>query len=366
MARVPIEIVTIGNVTQAEVANTLTLANSLQNQFDYALMTEDDVGSFRTQEFRRIQVRTFFDMMEVVRTKIRGFHPYIIFIVNAPVDGNLYSNLFGSVRSTEGMAIITLANVPDIIIPANKITSYLLYYLTRYTLSFISHTLKNHDEPKACIFDRKLNKLDLLNSMTGQFLCDECRTALHTEPAAITSRQFLALRTLVDKAGEILAQPVDASKILPRVFFGSSIEGLPIAQTLRSLLQYDVAGEMWNEGTVFGLGDSTMEALERAVQTYDFGIFIFTADDELHSRGIVKSVARDNVLFEAGLFVGRLSRFRTFVVQPGGNTIELPSDFRGITTASYVHDSPNLTAALGPVAQRIREAIARSAQSLRP
>jgi predicted nucleotide-binding protein len=55
------------------------------------------------------------------------------------------------------------------------------------------------------------------------------------------------------------------------------------------------------------LGDSTLEALERAVLEYEFGIFVFTPDDEIHTRGELKPVARDNVVFEAGLFIGKLT-----------------------------------------------------------
>ena len=36
---------------------------------------------------------------------------------------------------------------------------------------------------------------------------------------------------------------------------------------------------------------------------YDFGIFVFGDDDRLESRGEIRTVARDNVLFEFGLFV---------------------------------------------------------------
>jgi len=82
------------------------------------------------------------------------------------------------------------------------------------------------------------------------------------------------------------------------VFIGSSREGIEIANKLQELLAEDFSVVVWNQGTVFGLGDSTLEALEAAILEYQFGIFVFTPDDELHSRGKTKTVARDNVLFE--------------------------------------------------------------------
>ncbi|UCH97963.1 MAG: nucleotide-binding protein, partial [Candidatus Aminicenantes bacterium] len=139
-----------------------------------------------------------------------------------------------------------------------------------------------------------------------------------------------------------------------------SSEGLPIANQLQLLLQNDAYVEIWNQGTVFGLGDAMLEALEAATITYDFGIFIFSPDDELYSRGEIKTVARDNVIFEAGLFIGKLGRRRVFVVQPQGQQIVLPTDFHGITTATFNPNATNKAAALGPVAETIRQAIDRA------
>ena len=74
-------------------------------------------------------------------------------------------------------------------------------------------------------------------------------------------------------------------KHLRRVFIGSSVEGLPVANKIQALLQHEFDCEVWNQGTVFGLGGVTIEALETATSQYDFGIFVFTPDDEIHTRG---------------------------------------------------------------------------------
>lgn len=161
---------------------------------------------------------------------------------------------------------------------------------------------------------------------------------------------------LVDTVLELLG--VTSSGKL-RAFVGSSSEGLEVAKQLQGLLSSELEVEVWNQGTVFGLGDATLEALERAVSAYDIGIFVFTPDDELHSRGVVKPVARDNVVFELGLFTGRLSRWRAFVVHPSKKTIELPTDLSGITTAPYDADK-SLDEALKPVSQSILKAISEA------
>ena len=65
------------------------------------------------------------------------------------------------------------------------------------------------------------------------------------------------------------------------------------------------------------------------------GIFIFSPDDKVDMRGTVTPRARDNVVFEIGLFVSRLTLKRVFLVRPAGAVIALPSDWAGITAASY-------------------------------
>jgi predicted nucleotide-binding protein len=120
-------------------------------------------------------------------------------------------------------------------------------------------------------------------------------------------------------------------------------------------LNNELLVEVWNQGTIFGLGNATLEDLEAAVLTYDFGVFVFTADDQLESRGRIRAVARDNVLFEFGLFVGKLTRRRVFIVRVP--EVSLPTDLAGINTAMYDPTAPNLTAALGPACEGIRGAV---------
>jgi predicted nucleotide-binding protein len=154
-----------------------------------------------------------------------------------------------------------------------------------------------------------------------------------------------------------------------KAFIGSSTQGLPVARTLQSLLRNELRCVVWNQGTVFGIGDATVEALEKAVHDFDFGIFVFTPDDILVKKGVEQPVARDNVLFELGLFIGKLTRKRAFVVNPAKRAISLPTDLLGMTTATYDPselptplddaDEESLAIALGPVANDILNAVRR-------
>ena len=60
---------------------------------------------------------------------------------------------------------------------------------------------------------------------------------------------------------------------------------------------------------------------------------------------------RDNVLFELGLFMGKLTRYRTILVHPKVKDLKLPSDLQGLTLASYEQgDDATLATRLKPVA----------------
>jgi len=68
---------------------------------------------------------------------------------------------------------------------------------------------------------------------------------------------------------------------------------------------------------------------------------------------------RDNIIFELGLFMGRLGRERTFIVRPASGPLKIPSDLAGISTAAFdwPRSDGNYRAALGPACDQIRDVI---------
>ena len=57
-----------------------------------------------------------------------------------------------------------------------------------------------------------------------------------------------------------------------------------------------------------------LENLLDRLNLYEYGVMVATGDDATKSRGETKMAPRDNVVFERGLFMGRLGRDRTFLV----------------------------------------------------
>ena len=142
----------------------------------------------------------------------------------------------------------------------------------------------------------------------------------------------------------------------PSIFVGSSSEALDLAHTLSIGLEQFADVTVWNEG-IFQLGSTTIESLLRALDIFDFAVLLVTPDDITVSRGRRRATPRDNVLFELGLFVGRLGRFRTFVVVPSGSGQKIPSDLAGVTFAHYQSNRGTDPAATREACMQIRKAV---------
>lgn len=144
----------------------------------------------------------------------------------------------------------------------------------------------------------------------------------------------------------------------PAVFVGSSSEGMPIAKAIQSELAPAAEVTVWSQG-VFQPTYGYLESLTKAIEVADFAVLVLTPDDFTESRGDGWPSPRDNVLFELGLFIGRLGRNRTFFVYDQSKPLKLPSDLLGIAAVTFSPRSDdNLQAAVGPacctIGNRIR------------
>ena len=143
----------------------------------------------------------------------------------------------------------------------------------------------------------------------------------------------------------------------PTLFIGSSSENLDYAYAMQSQLALNADVVIWNQG-FFALNSSYLESLFDGLDNSDFGVFVFAPDDIVKLRDESLAAVRDNVLFEFGLFMGKLGRKRAFFIFPEDQgRLRLPSDLFGISTATFDAKQSNIQAALGPACFRIRQAI---------
>ncbi|HEX5762170.1 MAG TPA: nucleotide-binding protein [Solirubrobacterales bacterium] len=145
----------------------------------------------------------------------------------------------------------------------------------------------------------------------------------------------------------------------PAIFIGSSTESREYAEALQHVLDHDLITTIWTYG-VFLPGGSTLGSLVDRTRTTDFAALFLTPDDEAVIRGEYLKTPRDNVVFEAGLFIGGIGPERAFLLTPR-EAVELPSDLQGITPITYRTDREDgdLFNAVNPAATAIRSAARR-------
>jgi len=147
----------------------------------------------------------------------------------------------------------------------------------------------------------------------------------------------------------------------PRLFIGSSTESVEIAYTLQEMLESQIEITVWDQG-IFEPSDFILEDIVEKMQNFDFAAFIFSPDDAIKIRGDEQNITRDNVIFELGLFIGKLGRKNNFIIVPNNNSpFRIPSDLLGLNYIPFNanRQDKNLHAALGPVKNKILSSVTK-------
>lgn len=154
----------------------------------------------------------------------------------------------------------------------------------------------------------------------------------------------------------------------PTLFMGSSKESKWIMHEMQGILSKYCVVKSWDID-VFQPGDFALESLHREVLLSDFALLIIYPDDVIIKRDESAYTARDNVLFELGLFMGVFGRHRTFCLlvsdKSRGESKEvlIPSDLKGLTTFPLTildngtRFEPDLKILCNSLKDRIREEI---------
>ena len=177
---------------------------------------------------------------------------------------------------------------------------------------------------------------DLIAAMDNTYLWCVGITKFH-ELAAKSSELW---RCIAIEIAERLRQR-DAMFLPPNekstVFIASSSEGARkhIATINTELSGPDRILNPWNGKGIFLPSKSTLDALEKQAIQSDFAVILVTADDISESRGNFNLSARDNVIFEAGIFMGALEAERVFLLVERNADLKLPSDLNGITVMPF-------------------------------
>lgn len=142
---------------------------------------------------------------------------------------------------------------------------------------------------------------------------------------------------------------------LPKLFIGSSSEGMQIAKDLERSLSGAVRVVRWDKD-VFRPSSYVLPSLLTASTDVDFAVLVATPDDMTEKRGESIPVARDNIILEFGLFAGALGLDRTFLLAAG--ELDLPSDILGLTRLPFRHGAVG-RAAVSDAAYDVEQEVAK-------
>lgn len=130
-----------------------------------------------------------------------------------------------------------------------------------------------------------------------------------------------------------------------RVFVGSSTEGKRIAETVIAAVRNSGLSPLaWFD--FFKSDRPPMQELEHLTLQADAAVLVATPDDRAIIRTRNWHQARDNVLFEYGLFAGALGRSKCGLLVPDRTDFRIPSDFLGVACFQlYTADRTQVAAA---------------------
>lgn len=150
-----------------------------------------------------------------------------------------------------------------------------------------------------------------------------------------------------------------------KLFIASSSEELKLAKLAKEQLSVNYDVTIWNENILesttvsWHFNESILEGLLRASLQYDYALVLGTSDDVVESRGRIFLQARDNVLFELGLFIGRMGIKNCAFVTEGD--LNILSDLNGIILFKFEKgDTENFLQSI----KQVEQAFLRGATSM--
>lgn len=224
----PIELLVTNETLIPFIQAAIQPLNIVQKEFRFELASTrllEDSLSFKQQAYTNEQI---FEWLQCHKSKSGGNRPFIILVIDKPLSGML-NNLFGSHRASEGFAWFTTeafaSNSRQFLFDK---TRFCRYYLVRYALSFVDSNIKSH-ETKGCMFDKKIQKRDLLLSLATGNICDDCLRKM---------RKAKTYNIEAEEAIDKMLQVVSNQHPRALIMKGGGVKGLALIGALKELEKY--------------------------------------------------------------------------------------------------------------------------------
>ena len=184
---------------------------------------------------------------------------------------------------------------------------------------------------------------------------DKAFTAIAAYHPSMWRALALELCRRLDERKKFLRSP----NIKPIIFIGSSTEHLEIATSINGNISSEIATTILWSKDIFGASTFPIDDLEAQLHVADFALLVAGPDDHVTSRGETVEAPRDNIIFEIGLFMGALSRARTFLLTPNDGNIKIPSDLLGLMCLTFDIRCANLDEATKKAGTELGKIISR-------
>jgi hypothetical protein len=285
MAIINIELLNIGNISDENISNSIRLINKHQDAFHFSYLDNCSVD-FKNEKV--INSLFIYDYIGKYLQSRKGFHPYIIGLTDLQLNGEKFSNLFGSMQENEGKltgySVMSTFEINRILVD-KPIEIYLVFEMLSFAIRFIYGKGLIHDRIEYCIFDKKINKNDLIAIFENIHFCDSCRNLLYS--MVLDKDQIISIEnilSLINKAyiaensqAELQKEIKATQRIYPKVFLSHSSVDKPLVEQIAKIMVRNNIN-VWFDKWEIKFGDNIVQRINDGLNETDYFALIISSN----------------------------------------------------------------------------------------
>lgn len=253
---------------------------------------------------------------------------YKILITSDPFDDNWFSH------EGHNFSVITTDSWSSHFAPPS-VKAYLLYQIAQALLTFSADMIEEvflsqmaHEETIGCVNDMCMYKKDIRIGISAGYICPSCRTT-YLQYGVSEARLQAVEAVLAAARSEAIAKPISFLPVADekRIFIVHGHNEACLKMLEAYLREIGLTPVILKKLARNGI-DNILNQISENTNVM-CAILLFTADDKgraLTEKSFRKR-ARQNVVFEAGYFIGKLGKEKVLMMSE--KDIELPSDLGG-------------------------------------
>ena len=183
MNSIPIEVVEIGFHDSNDLLQAISFVNEHQKYFKFSLLSDSRFYEYQPDNFVSYETKEIYSQFDLVFKDLIGFHNLAVGVVKERLDGEKWSNLFGSMETNEnqrltGKAITSIYGIEQLIFPI-PLYVYYSFELLSFSIRFIVGRGMIHDGERGCLFHRKVQKSDIIDTMQSGYISLDCLNTIN-------------------------------------------------------------------------------------------------------------------------------------------------------------------------------------------